>query len=224
MVSARGILGRLLYGVLFLALLPAGLVAWARATEAVVTLPPVHSLPAGTALVAVGLLLLAAGGRALIVRGGGLPMNAFPPPRLVRGGIYAWISNPMYIGFGLACAGVSIATGSAAGLWLVTPTSCLAAAALVYGFERHDLRRRFGALALAPPRLSLPRGDGEAPTPVHRVAVFVWIFIPWLVAYYAVQALGRPPTRSGPRSHSSAVGRCCSGRSCSTSVPTSSFL
>ena len=197
MVSAAGFLGRLLYGVLFLALVPAGLVAWARATEAVVTLPPVHSLPAGVGLVAVGLVLLAAGARALIARGGGLPMNAFPPPRLVRVGIYAWISNPMYIGFGLACAGVSIATGSAAGLWLVTPAACLAAAALVYGFERRDLRRRFGPDALTPPRLSLPRGDGEAPATVHRLAVFVWIFIPWLVAYYGVQALGRPPDAFG---------------------------
>jgi protein-S-isoprenylcysteine O-methyltransferase Ste14 len=196
-VSARGLVGRLLYGVLFLVLVPAGLVAWARATEAVVTLPPLHSLPAGVALLAVGLVLLAAGARALITRGGGLPMNAFPPPRLVRGGIYAWIKNPMYIGFGLACAGVSIAAGSAAGLWLVTPTACLAAAALVYGFERHDLGRRLGEAALAPARLSLPRGDGAAPTPAHRLAVFVWIFLPWLVAYYAMQALGRPPDAFG---------------------------
>jgi len=196
-VSAGGLVGRLLYGVLFLALVPAGLVAWARVTESVVGLPPVRSLPAGAGLVAVGLLLLAAGARALIARGGGLPMNPFPPRHLVRGGIYRWISNPMYIGFGLACVGVSIASGSAAGLWLVTPTACLAAAALVYGFERHDLLRRFGPEALAPPRLSLPRGDGEVPAPVHRVAVFLWIFLPWLVAYYAVQALGRPPDAFG---------------------------
>jgi protein-S-isoprenylcysteine O-methyltransferase Ste14 len=196
-VRAGGLAGRLLYGVLFLALVPVGLVAWARATEPVVRVPPVHSLPVGAGLVAVGMLLLVAGGRALIVSGGGLPMNPFPPRRLVRSGVYRWISNPMYIGFGLACAGVSIATGSAAGLWLVTPTACLGAAALVYGFERHDLRHRFGAEAIAPPRLSLPRGDGERPAPVHRAAFFLWIFLPWLVAYYTVQALGRPPDAFG---------------------------
>lgn len=192
-MRARGVLGRLLYGFLFLALVPAGLAAWARAIDPVLGLARVHSLPAGAGLMVVGVLLLAAGARALIARGGGLPMNAFPPPYFVRTGIYAWISNPMYIGFGLACTGASIAAGSAAGLWLVTPTACLAAAALVYGFERHDLRRRFGEQALAPPRLSLPRGNGRAPAPMQRVAFFVWIFIPWLVAYYSVQALGRPP-------------------------------
>ena len=126
-------------------------------------------------------------------RGGGLPMNAFPPPRFVRSGIYRWIRNPMYVGFGLVAAGVSIAVGSAAGLWLVTPVTCLAAAALVYGYERHDLLRRFGPDALTPPLLSLPRGDSEAPTVPHRLAVFVWVLIPWLAAYSAVQALGRPP-------------------------------
>ena len=120
-------------------------------------------------------------------------MNAFPPPRLVRAGIYRWIRNPMYIGFGLACVGTSIASGSASGLWLVTPVACLAAAALVHGFERHDLRRRFGPDALTPPLLSLPRGNGAPPTMAQRVAVFLWVLIPWVVAYAAVQALGRAP-------------------------------
>jgi hypothetical protein len=120
-------------------------------------------------------------------------MNAFPPARFVRSGLYRWIRNPMYLGFGLACTGASIALGSASGLWLVTPVASLAAAALVRGFEDHDLRRRFGSTALAPPLLSLPRGDGEAPTAAERAAVFVWVLIPWLVAYSAVQALGRAP-------------------------------
>ena len=187
-----GVLGRLAYGALFVLVLPAALAAWARRAAPLVALPAVHAPGPGLALVIIGLLLLAAGARELIARGGGLPMNAFPPPRFVRAGVYRWIRNPMYIGFTLACAGAAIAAGSAAGLWLVTPAVALGAAALVYGYERHDLARRFGAEALAPPLLSLPRGDGAPPAWAQRLAVFVWVFAPWLVGYYALQALGRP--------------------------------
>ena len=192
-MNSPGVAKRVAYGALFVLVLPAGLVLWARASAPMVPLHAVHSVRWGVTLLTLGLILLAAGGRELIVRGDGLPMNAFPPARLVRSGLYRWIRNPMYWGFGLACAGASITLGSASGLWLVTPVASLAAAALVLGFEDHDLRRRFGPAALAPPLLSLPRGNGEAPTGAERAAVFVWVLIPWLVAYSALQALGRAP-------------------------------
>ena len=183
---------KLAYGALFLVGLPVGLVTWARATGGVITVPAVHAPVAGWSLAGMGGLLLAMGAYDLIVRGRGLPMNPFPPSVFVRTGIYRWLRNPMYIGFVLACAGVAIATGSAAGLWLVTPTVALGAAALLYGYERHDLVRRFGPAVLDPPVLSLPRGNGNAPSVAERVAVFLWVFVPWLVVYYSVQALGRP--------------------------------
>ena len=189
--------GRLAYGALFVLVLPAGLALWAREAAPAVALPAVYSPQAGIALLFAGFALMLAGGRDLIVRGGGLPMNAFPPPRLVRAGIYRWIRNPMYIGFGLACAGTAVAAGSAAGLWLVTPVVALSSAALVYGYERHDLRRRFGGEALRPPLLSLPRDDEGLPTVAHRTAVYLWVLIPWLLIFYAVQALGRAPDAFG---------------------------
>lgn len=98
----------------------------------------------------------------------------------------------MYLGFVAICAGVALAAGSASGLWLVTPTVALAAAALVFGYERHDLARRFGAAASTPPLLSLPRATAAAPPAAERVAVFVWVLLPWLIVYFGVQALGRP--------------------------------
>ena len=116
---------------------------------------------------------------------------------LVRTRIYRWVRDPIYIGFVLACAGVSIAAGSPAGLWIVTPVTALACAALVYGYERHDLRRRFGKDALQPPVLSIPPDDDNAPRPTHRAAVFLWVLIPWVVIFYAVQALGRPADAFG---------------------------
>ena len=193
MVTPPRALPRVLYGGLFIVALPIVLVAWARFSSAVVPLPPIQSMPGGLALVLAGLCLLVSGGRELIVRGEGLPMNAFPPSRLVRTGVYAWVRNPMYIGFGLVCAGASIAAGSASGLWLVTPVAWLGAAALVYGFERQDFLNRFGAEASRPPRLSFPRGDGEPPDFAHRVAVFVWVLIPWTLTWFGTQALGRAP-------------------------------
>lgn len=192
MVNAARKTGRLAYAALFVVVVPVGLILWARGAAPAVTLPAVHAFGPGMVAAGGGILLVAAGAWGLIAQGGGLPLNAFPPPRLVRGGVYRWIRNPMYIGFVVMCAGVSIAVGSSAGLWLVTPSVALGAAALVYGFERHDLARRFGSAALAPPLLSLPRAGDLPPTPAQRLAVFLWVFAPWLVTYYAVQALGRP--------------------------------
>jgi protein-S-isoprenylcysteine O-methyltransferase Ste14 len=185
-VNAKETIARVAYGAVFVAVVPAALVLWAVATRAVVPLPAVQSTVAGGGVAALGLVLMAWGVRDLIARGGGLPMNAFPPPRFVRTGIFRWIRSPIYIGFGLACAGASIAAGSPSGLFLVTPVACLGCAALVYGFERHDLARRFGEEALRPPLLSLPRGGDEPPTAIQRLAVVVWVLIPWLVAYFAV--------------------------------------
>ena len=58
-------------------------------------------------LASVGALLVALGMVAILVHGGGLPMNAYPPPRLVRRGVYAVLRHPiyaaaLYVGIGLA--------------------------------------------------------------------------------------------------------------------------
>src|ERR1039457_1951669 len=70
---------------------------------------------------ALGALLLLWGMRDLWIRGGGLPMNADPPPRYVDRGIYRLLPHPIYTGFCALCVGVSISVGSASGLWLVSP-------------------------------------------------------------------------------------------------------
>jgi protein-S-isoprenylcysteine O-methyltransferase Ste14 len=185
--------GRLLYALLFVVVIPAALWGWARMLDPSFPLPAVHSPLAGVAVGVAGLALMATGMIQLVTRGAGLPMNAFPPARLVTSGVFRWIDNPIYVGFGLVLTGCAIATGSAAGLWLVTPTVVLAMTALVMGYERHDLRRRFGPAALASPLLALPRADSGAPRWNDRVSVFVRVLAPWLVIYYAVQALGRAP-------------------------------
>lgn len=172
---------------------PLALALWAARLEPVVPLR-VQAAPAlGVAAAALGLVLLALGIADLIRRGRGLPMNAFPPRLFVRAGVYRWIRNPIYVGFGLSVAGVALARRSAAGLWVVAPITVLGMLALVWGYERHDLVARFGPSALDPPLLSLPRDVDGPPTPSQRAAVYVWVLLPWLAAFYGVQALGRAP-------------------------------
>lgn len=185
-------LAKLAYGALFCLVLPVLLVLWARGTADVVPLPGVHAPVAGGALLLAGLALMAAGTRALHVHGGGLPMNAFPPPRFVSRGVYALHPHPIYFGFGLAVVGVSLGVGSASGLWLVSPAVVLGMTALVHGYERPDLEKRFGE-ERPPAFLSLPRARDGAPSASERLAVLLLILVPWVVAYEAVVFLGVAP-------------------------------
>jgi protein-S-isoprenylcysteine O-methyltransferase Ste14 len=184
---------RMAYGATFVLGVPLLLVAWARLNGPSLLLPTVGTPAIGGAVALGGLALLAAGMTGLWVHGRGLPMNAFPPPRFVRQGVFRWVRDPIYLGFGLLVLGASLATRSPSGLWLVTPVTWLAMAALVLGYERHDLRRRFPEEAAAPLALSLPRPGPEAPAGAERVAILVRVLGPWLLVYYALQALGTPP-------------------------------
>lgn len=189
-MNVRGFLGRVAYGLLFVAAVPAALWVWARAAAPNVPLPAVHLPVLGSVVAGLGGLLVAAAMLALAVEGGGLPMNAFPPPRLARGAPYAWLSHPIYVGYVALCAGVALALPSAAGLWLVAPAVALALTALVLGHERPDLRRRLPESALARPWLSLPPADDAAPTFSERLGVLVLVLGPWLVSYEALCRLG----------------------------------
>ncbi|MBI5086625.1 MAG: hypothetical protein HZB13_18770, partial [Acidobacteria bacterium] len=181
-------LGKILYGALFAVVVPAALVAWARATADTVRLPVVASMPLGLTVAAAGALLLLLGMAHLWTSGGGLPMNAYPPPRYVTRGVFRLLPHPIYTGFTLLCAGASIAVGSASGLWLVSPMVALGCAALVLGYERHDLRERFGAV----PSKVLPEAGQERPAGGDLLACYLFVLLPWLVLYQAVLVLGTP--------------------------------
>jgi protein-S-isoprenylcysteine O-methyltransferase Ste14 len=187
-----GVMSRVLYGLLFTVVLPLVLVGWAAATAEVVALPALRMPVAGALLALGGALLMASGWHALWRFGGGLPMNAFPPPRYVQRGVYRYTGQPIYVGAVLVCAGVSVWSGSASGLWLVTPAVAAGAAALVLGYERPDLRRRFGA-QVRRPLLALPRPAESRPSAWDRVSVYALVLLPWLIAYEAVQLMGVPP-------------------------------
>src|SRR2546425_5716198 len=105
--------GKWAYGAAFVLLLPVGLAAWAAATADTVPLPAPHSPPLGFGMAATGAALLLFGMVHLWRYGGGLPMNAYPPPRYVERGVYRLLPHPIYAGFVMLCAGISIGVGSA---------------------------------------------------------------------------------------------------------------
>lgn len=190
-LSPREVAGRFLYGALFIVALPLGLVAWARAIDEVVTLPVYRSGWAGAGLILLGLSLMFSAFFRLWKDGGGLPMNAYPPPRFVDRGVYGILSHPIYIGFVIVCAGASFWFGSASGLWFITPTMALASMALVVGYEGPNLRERFGS-RLRVPLLHIPRNSPAVPDPGDRLSVYLLVFLPWVVAYEAIQFMGVP--------------------------------
>ena len=82
-------LGKALYGAAFCLGLPVLLGAWSAGLGGKLgALPAPHSPAAGAVLAAAGAALVVRGMWDLWRRGGGLPMNAYPPPRLVASGAY----------------------------------------------------------------------------------------------------------------------------------------
>ena len=182
--------GKVVYGALFVVGLPMGLAWWALRLDMVVALPGWRLPWAGGVVGVLGLLLMAWGMVALWVHGGGLPMSAYPPARYVTRGPYAFVRHPIYVGAVLTCVGAALATGSAAGLWIVTPTLAALAVAWVLGFERDLTRERFGS---TPPLwLHLAPADDARPSSGERAFAFTHVFFPWLVLYYAVESLVVP--------------------------------
>jgi len=182
---------RLAYAGLFALALPVLLVAWASRLDTVLDLPAYGSLAPGAGVAIAGFALMAVATRDLWVYGHGLPASPFPPERLVTRGVYSVIPHPIYLGAVLVALGVSLATRSAAGLWIVSPVLALAAAAFVIGFENDSTRRRYGALTA--PLLRLPSDTDAAPSIIERGAVYVLVFLPWLVLYEGIEYLGVPP-------------------------------
>jgi len=118
----KTMLGKLLYGFVFCIALPALLLAWAEALAVKYpALPSVGGWPLGLSLAAVGGGLMLRAIWELWHLGGGLPMNAFPPPRFVARGLYGWFTHPIYLGFALLMLGVFIAASMPAGGWIVSP-------------------------------------------------------------------------------------------------------
>lgn len=132
---------------LFFALAPAvvaGLVPWLITDWEVgeELWPPLRVL-GGLLLVAGVAFLVHAFGR-FVVEGLGTPAPVAPPQRLVVGGVYRYVRNPMYLAVLAAIAGQALLLGRLA---LVIYGAAVGAVffAFVRWYEEPGLRRRFGA-------------------------------------------------------------------------------
>jgi protein-S-isoprenylcysteine O-methyltransferase Ste14 len=180
---------KILYGALFVVVLPTLLVVWAGAARANVSMPLYGNTALGGVFAALGLTLILTGMWELWRLGSGLPMNAFPPARLVSQGMYCFIPHPIYTGFVGVCLGVAMMARSASGLWLVTPCVVLGCAALVLGYEHVDLSRRFGGTLRI-----LPADELAAPSNPERVRFLLLVVVPWLALYEFTIRLPLPGT------------------------------
>lgn len=188
-MSKTSLTGKLAYGALFTVALPAGLWLWTAHLEC--DLPAVRSVWAGWLFLSLGALSMVSAMRQLWSEGGGLPMNAYPPPKVATRGIYALLPHPIYCGFTACCAGAALLTGNPAALWIVTPIVALGCVTLLLGYEIPDLRRRFPN-RLPSPWICPPEGEGQLPWS-RRVGGMFGALIPWVITYEAVKLLGVPP-------------------------------
>jgi protein-S-isoprenylcysteine O-methyltransferase Ste14 len=97
-----------------------------------------------------GLILLAAGVVVLlqafvrfVIEGLGTPAPVAPTERLVVGGLYRYVRNPMYLAVAAIVMGQALALGQPI-LLLYAGAFAVAVAAFVHWYEEPTLRRRFG--------------------------------------------------------------------------------
>src|ERR671921_960722 len=134
---------------LFLLLAPGvvvGLIPWAL-TRWQVREPLPYWAPArvlGGVVLLAGLIALVAAFVRFVVEGLGTPAPVAAPERLVVGGVYRYVRNPMYVAVLAAIVGQALLLGRL-GLLLYAGATWLVAAAFVHWYEEPTLTRQFGA-------------------------------------------------------------------------------
>jgi protein-S-isoprenylcysteine O-methyltransferase Ste14 len=183
--------GKVLYASLFILVLPLLLILWAAKMESNLSLPVYENPILGIIVFIGGMLMMSFGIIELILRGKGLPMNPYPPDRYVTSGIYKFIPHPIYTGASLLIIGISIFMESASGLWIISPLFIIGWVALVTGFEKKDLLKRFPDKQFKT-LISIPKSYGEQPTVWNKISAYVLVLVPWLILYQAFLLLGIP--------------------------------
>ena len=139
-------LGPALGSALFLLIAPgvaAGLVPWLL-TGWESTDPPVWLAAMGCVLIVAGAAVLLHSFGRFVVEGHGTPAPVAPTERLVVGGLYRHVRNPMYVAVTSAIAGQALLLGRP---WLLAYAAAFWAvcAAFVRFYEEPTLTARYGA-------------------------------------------------------------------------------
>jgi protein-S-isoprenylcysteine O-methyltransferase Ste14 len=98
---------------------------------------------AGGALVCVGIGALLEAFLRFVVEGIGTPAPVAPTERLVVGGLYGFVRNPMYLAVGATIVGQALLLGSAV-LLAYAAVFAAAVVAFVRGYEEPTLAHRYG--------------------------------------------------------------------------------
>ncbi len=191
MGKSKEITDKVLYGLMFTVIIPVILIVWAKFTRNIVTIRlPVNLLP-GYILLITGAIFVCSGIWNLWRSDNRLPVNAFPPKRFVKNGIYDFTRQPIYSGAALISFGLSAVTRSASGFWLVSPVFTLLMAAYVAGFKNEKTQSVFGTQDYKP-FLSLPSASNIMPSFGDRLSSYFLVFVPWLIIYKAFIFIGAP--------------------------------
>ena len=141
MGRARAAIGSLV----FLVLVPgvvAGLVPWLL-TGWQPHDPGLAAVVAGVVLVAVGALVLLSAFARFVLEGVGTPAPVAPTERLVVGGLYRYVRNPMYLAVGATIVGQALILGRPV-LLTYAAIFGFVVAAFVRGYEEPTLAARYG--------------------------------------------------------------------------------
>ena len=103
--------------------------------------PPLRVL--GVMLIAAGVAVLLHAFAKFVVEGLGTPAPVAPTERLVVGGLYAYVRNPMYLAVAATIVGQALALGQLI-LLLYAAAFGIAVAAFVRWYEEPTLSRRYG--------------------------------------------------------------------------------
>jgi protein-S-isoprenylcysteine O-methyltransferase Ste14 len=132
---------------LFFALAPgtvAGLLPWSLTGWRIGTALPWPARLFGALLIVAGLLVIVPAFVRFVVEGAGTPAPVAQTDRLVVGGPYRYLRNPMYVAVLLTIAGQALLLGR----WVLVTYGLLAAAAMVAfvkGYEEPHLLEVYGA-------------------------------------------------------------------------------
>ena len=98
----------------------------------------------GLVIIALGLAALVACFVQFVLEGRGTPAPVAPTEKLVVGGLYRWVRNPMYLAVGMIIIGQAVAFASV-GVLVWFGLFAVAVVSFVTAYEQPTLRRTHGA-------------------------------------------------------------------------------
>jgi len=179
------ILGKSLYAIVFLVVVPVFLWLWAKYTQDLFPFPDIQSGTSGIIMIISGGLLMLWAMLTLFKYGKGLPMNLYPPGVFVNRGPYRLFRHPIYLGFGVLLPGFFIYSGSSSGFWLVTPLTVMGMLALVIGYEDIDLKRRFPESNMST-LMSLPQNNAGVPDLRDRISSLILLISGLMISNFII--------------------------------------